>query len=80
MQATGRRGQTCPYSATSPHFGGGSVPLLTVAMQRKICAESGRPGHSHHNTEKRQGVLLNALAVLAPHANVILTGDQYEKI
>jgi hypothetical protein len=49
-------------------------------MQRKICAESGRPGHSHHNTEKRQGVLLNALAVLAPHANVILTGDQYEKI
>jgi hypothetical protein len=24
--------------------------------------------------------LLDALAVLAPHANVILTGDQYEKI
>jgi len=45
-------------------------------MQRRI--RQTRPFSPQYG--KTSGELLDALAVLAPHANVIFTGDQYEKI
>jgi phosphoribosylformylglycinamidine synthase len=76
--------------ATGPHFGGSVLdaitgcggkapeqadPAILATIRNKV-----RLGAFRGITDLSQGGLLDALAVLAPHATVKLSGDPYEQL